>query len=432
MHPACYPQCIYICEGTSHRIQRQFFQNECLHACQNSPRNIFLPAATYLDSKPTQSLREHTAKSTQPRLQALHRKIKTAKRIGFHTSSHPTAESLPTIKLRKLSRPYPTPGAYVLEKSSPIPKPPKVTDTSCGKCDTLIPIVESELQRTIPATDSAIIRDEDTGDIIAVVIRDLAHDYYDLIKPWAIDLINNSIDRRTLSQRNGPGKLARVGVTDGPRNARVFGWSRSLKKKFRKDRMKDHDEHERNISALFGLFYSLLQAKAPRKIIEDLEKTMTTAGLPRLDFDKRMRFPLPFLTEHPMTFYGYPLSPPEGYMARNFAKQIHIDKHWTGCPWGAYWNFKRATPAGGNGVECGANFLIADYGLRIANSENVCVIWNISLWHGISWYYDELEHVGIAFLLSPATEEAWKKYKDRVAKGEIEDGFTIIEDVVEH
>jgi hypothetical protein len=84
-------------------------------------------------------------------------------------------------------------------------------------------------------------------------------------------------------------------------------------------------------------------------------------------------------------------------------------------------------------MEYGANFFISDYGLRIVNLENVCVIWDISLWHGTSWYYDGLEHVGIAFVLSPTTESAWKDYKDRVDRGEIEDGFTIIqEDVDEH
>ena len=109
-------------------------------------------------------------------------------------SSYPPTEMLPTIKLLKLSRPYPTPGTYILEKSSPIPKPLKVTDTSCSKCDTLLPIVESELQCNIPATDSAIIQDEDPSNIIAIVIRDLAYNYYNLIKPWAIDLINDSIN----------------------------------------------------------------------------------------------------------------------------------------------------------------------------------------------------------------------------------------------
>jgi mannose/fructose/N-acetylgalactosamine-specific phosphotransferase system component IID len=83
-------------------------------------------------------------------------------------------------------------------------------------------------------------------------------------------------------------------------------------------------------------------------------------------------------------------------------------------------------------MEYGANFFISDYGLRIVNSENVSVIWNISLLHGTSWYYDDLEQLGVAFVLSPATEKAWKNYQDRVAEGEIQDGFTIIDNMVEH
>jgi len=354
-----------------------------------------------------QSFRVHTSNTKKSRLRAEFRKNRTAKRIGFHPTASLLINSIKPIYLSKLSTPHPTPKAYVYERIlGPKPKAPKVTDTSCGKCDTFLPLTESKLQCTIPSTDSAIIRDQNTKQIIAVVIRDFAKDYYDYIKPWAVELINDSINRRTLSQRNGPGKLARVGVTDGPRNARVFGWSRSIKQKFRKDRCSDHDIHERNISALFGLFYSLLRAQAPPEIIQDLEKAMTTAGLPRLDFDRRMQFPLPFMSNNPMTFYGYPLSPPEGYIARNFAKQIHVDKHWINCPWGVYWNLKRETPTGDNTMRCGANFFISDYGLRIANSENVCVIWNIALWHGTSWYYDGLEHVGIAFVLSPSTENA--------------------------
>jgi hypothetical protein len=139
-----------------------------------------------------------------------------------------------------------------------------------------------------------------------------------------------------------------------------------------------------------------------------------------------MQFPLPARTKNPITFYGYPLSPPEGYIVHNFIKEIHIDKHWTNCLWDVYWNIKRSTSKGDNSIECGANFFISDYGLRIVNSENVCVIWNISLLHGTSWYYDGLEQVGIAFVLSPTTEKAWKDYRDSVEKGEIEDGFTVI------
>ena len=95
------------------------------------------------------------------------------------------------------------------------------TDITSGKCNTFIPIDDSQLY-TLKALESAIFVNEQ-DEIIAVVIRDFARDYYDIIKPWAEELINDSMKRRTLSQRNGPGKLARVGVTDGPRNARVFG-----------------------------------------------------------------------------------------------------------------------------------------------------------------------------------------------------------------
>jgi len=169
--------------------------------------------------------------------------------MGFQANSGiPIITSLEPIELLKLSTPYPVPKAYVLERqptdSNSIPQAPNVTDTSCGKCDDLIPITKSKLQCTISATDSAIIRDKATGDIIAIVIRAFAQDYYNEIKPWAVGVIKDSIHRRILSQRNGPGKLTRVGVTDGARNARVFRWFRSLKEKFRKDRCSDHDKHE--------------------------------------------------------------------------------------------------------------------------------------------------------------------------------------------
>src|SRR5271155_1185273 len=90
--------------------------------------------------------------STQPRLRAHHRKNRTAKRIGFQTPSDTTNNPLHPIVLSKLSTPYPIPKAYVLERSEPIPDPPKVTDHHRGKCDLLIPIDESKLQYTLPAT----------------------------------------------------------------------------------------------------------------------------------------------------------------------------------------------------------------------------------------------------------------------------------------
>jgi hypothetical protein len=62
------------------------------------------------------------------------------------------------------------------------------------------------------------------------------------------------------------------------------------------------------------------------------------------------------------------------------------------------------------GVEMGANFFISDYELRIINSENVCVVWDVSLWHGTSWYYGGLSHVGLAMVLGEQLDRVWAKF----------------------
>src|SRR5437762_8375899 len=67
---------------------------------------------------------------------------------------------------------------------------------------------------------------------------------------------------------------------------------------------------------------------------------MLESGMPRLDKRDLQQFSLPF-TDHPVTFKGHPLAPPEGYMAINFMKDIHRDGHWEGCPWGVYWTLLR-------------------------------------------------------------------------------------------
>ena len=118
-----------------------------------------------------QSFRVHTSNTKKSRLRAEFRKNRTAKRIGFHPTASLLINSIKPIYLSKLSTPHPTPKAYVYERIlGPKPKAPNVTDKSCGKCDTFLPLTESKLQCTIPSTDSAIIRDQNTKQIIAVVI----------------------------------------------------------------------------------------------------------------------------------------------------------------------------------------------------------------------------------------------------------------------
>ena len=60
----------------------------------------------------------------------------------------------------------------------------------------------------------------------------------------------------------------------------MFGWVRNLKKRY--PNASDQDEHEQNISSLFGLFYALLRKQVPW-IAEKFEKVMLESGMPQLD-----------------------------------------------------------------------------------------------------------------------------------------------------
>ena len=363
MHRSCHPQWVFA------RAQVTDYKGNV------APANAFTKVKTLLGSYschglPTsiQHLREsfqaHSLKSTQPRLRAHHRKNRTAKRIGFQTPSilrtthyvrlyYPSYLHLIQYQKHMFSKDqslFPTYRKLPIRAAANVICSYRLTNRNFNILCLPLSLLYSRLwiswqhhRRCYSRLCKGLLRYHQT---LGCRSHQEFHRSENIISTkWA--------------RKIGKG----AGVTDGPRNARVFGWSRNLKKKSRSERQNDHDEYERSISAIFSVFYSLLRAQAPPEIIRDLETAMTAAGLPPLDFDNRMQFPLPFLTEKPITFYGRPLSPPEGYIAHNFAKQIHVDKHWTDCPWGAYWNLKRGTPTHQADMEYGANFFISDYEL---------------------------------------------------------------------
>jgi len=121
-------------------------------------------------------------------------------------------------------------GYFILENpTEPIPPPLPLRDPSCRYRTEFHILDESQLSYTLPPNQSALFVDIDNGERIAVVIRNFARSYFPAIQQWPVPLLHDSISRRTLSLRNNPGQLARVGVSEGPRNARLFGWVRNLK-----------------------------------------------------------------------------------------------------------------------------------------------------------------------------------------------------------
>lgn len=334
------------------------------------------------------------------------RRQNASHRIGF-THTIGSFHNLRVILMRRLppSQIYPPVDYIVLEGSGPEPEPLVNKDTSCKQPAQFHRLDESRLNRTIGANESVVVIDEDTREIVAIVIRNFAKSSFSIIKNWATKLIRNTVCRRRKSQRNGKGILVLFGTSTGPRHNKIVGWVRNLEDRWLKST--DRNQHDTELSSLFGLFYSLVRAQISPDIVNCFENTIQGSNLPRIDFCGNNEFTIPF--DLPLHFSAYEMAPPEGYAAVDYIKEIHSDKHFEGCPWGVYWNICRDQPQNEIGIESGANFFIADYGLRIVNSENVCVTWNIEMQHGTSWYHNELSHVGLAFILGRDLEKTWNR-----------------------
>jgi hypothetical protein len=103
-------------------------------------------------------------------------------RLGLSLSALP---NLPIYRLKR--RPdgseYPPRNHFVLERADKPISPPKVKDSTCNSCENFHVLDPSQLSFTLLSDQSAIFIDDDTEEIVSVVIRDLAKDYFSQIGP---------------------------------------------------------------------------------------------------------------------------------------------------------------------------------------------------------------------------------------------------------
>ena len=196
------------------------------------------------------------------------------------------------LKYRPETKEYPPRNHFVLENpDEPIPPPPKLKDRTCNYCSNFHILDISQLSFILSSYQSIIFIDDDIEEIMTIVIRDLAKDYFSEIGEWGINLIQDSIKRRShFCQRNNPGTLARVGVSEGARQSRLFGWVRNLKEKFKT--ASDKIDHDQSISSLFGIFYTLLRSQISW-VIEKFENVISSTHLSRLDPNQLFQFTIP-------------------------------------------------------------------------------------------------------------------------------------------
>ena len=121
--------------------------------------------------------------------------LRSQRRYRQHVSARLglSLSALPNLPVHRLKRwpdgsEYPPRNHFVLERADePIPPPPKVKDPTCNSCNNFHVLDPSQLSFTLSSDQSAIFIDHDTEEIVSVVIRDLARDYFSQVGPWAVD-----------------------------------------------------------------------------------------------------------------------------------------------------------------------------------------------------------------------------------------------------
>ena len=136
---------------------------------------------------------------------------------------------LPVIPLRRLAIPY-SPHQYIIleNRNEPIPSNPILQDRICGTCTNYHILNPGLLSATCQMNESAIYIDDITQEPIAIIMRNFIKEkrgYFNHLQSWAVTTVRDSINRRFLTLRNCPGRMARFRVTPGRRDRPLFGWA---------------------------------------------------------------------------------------------------------------------------------------------------------------------------------------------------------------
>jgi len=96
-----------------------------------------------------------------------------------------TAQGIPIVKLKRLPSDeiYPPTKHHILERHyDKLPPPPPLIDKTCEYFSDYLILDEKRLKWTIEQQESAVIVDDESGDIIAIVIRQLVKRYFDSVE----------------------------------------------------------------------------------------------------------------------------------------------------------------------------------------------------------------------------------------------------------
>ena len=137
----------------------------------------------------------------------------------------------------------------------------------------------------------------------------------------------------------------------------------------------EKEKFQEDISAVFATCWNLAVKKYPIEVIKDFEQFLTDTALPRMKYNPQIPgFTLSFNNNYSHTFHEQPFAPPSGQSAMNYCRYIHIEVNATRYMILWYTNHQTHHESL-SPLQSGANFFLADYGVRVQNASDTSIFW---------------------------------------------------------
>ncbi|TFY51964.1 hypothetical protein EVJ58_g10279, partial [Rhodofomes roseus] len=326
-------------------------------------------------------------------------------------------ETTPTIYLGKLKSAYPELFHWICENEEIMDgneyfvKYERQADRRLSRRDMLLEN-PAKLAHVVRADENAIIRDSDTGKIVAFVLRDFCGDAE--VLEGLNGTIAESVSMRVNIRKEDTGKLVLTGYSAGSRSHPTFDWMRNLQSK--KTSAEAAASNDMAISSAFALFWNLMRARLPDELLESCDAYLAENGFCRMDGNRTMGAGSDgrgsyFVQKggQVIEFQNEELAPPAGVMGVNYAsRSIHWEHH--PYPYGYSWTTGRNTDGGGN-------FYIASHGVKIEQAPDTFIAWMPRLPHGTSMLNCDPKQtgpphaqLGLSIVGSMRLASTWQRY----------------------
>ncbi|KAG6836744.1 hypothetical protein H0H93_003968 [Arthromyces matolae] len=289
------------------------------------------------------------------------------------------------------------------------------------------------LQIDIGPNESVLLKDE-SGALLGFVLRDFCPDRG--LLDWATATAKLQIPVRRNIRKEDTGKLVLMGYSAGSRSKTMFDWVRNITKKMTEDEKARNDMAG---SVLFAVAWQLMKSQVPQEVIDDFNDFVSSLGIRRMDRcsektskeeestgnvhreanvkvticdTKGGRGRLGFaMDDKEFEFTDVQLAPPSGVVGQNYSRSAEAK---------------------------GADFLMANIGVRIRQASNTAIGWRPNCNHGTSLpncnpqdENPDFEQTGLAFVTSNRLASAWRKYQAGVISREEAEREAAVEETAE-